>query len=79
MHASLQTTVGEFKLRLQQETRIPVERQRLIFRGRALLDDQRLVDQRMQLDQALMHLILTPVGISSVQWLSQLAAWSACS
>ncbi|KAK9836454.1 hypothetical protein WJX74_000867 [Apatococcus lobatus] len=55
------TTVSEFKLRLQEETHIPVERQRLIFRGRALLDNQRLMEQHVE-DGHTLHLVERPVN-----------------
>ncbi|UJR37992.1 hypothetical protein I4U23_030674 [Adineta vaga] len=42
------TTVRQFKERLRDELNIPTERQRLIFQGKVLQDDTKLIDSNIQ-------------------------------
>ncbi|CAF0890660.1 unnamed protein product [Adineta ricciae] len=42
------TTVRQFKERLREELNIPIERQRLIFQGKVLQDDTKLIDSNIQ-------------------------------
>jgi hypothetical protein len=41
-------TVRQFKERLRDELNVPIERQRLIFQGKVLQDDTKLVDSNIQ-------------------------------
>lgn len=42
------TTVRQFKERLRDELNIPIERQRLIFQGKVLQDETKLIDSNIQ-------------------------------
>ncbi|PIN00586.1 Ubiquitin-like protein [Handroanthus impetiginosus] len=53
---SLESTVGEFKVVLAQNSDVPVEQQRLIYKGRILKDDQTLSSYGLQADHTV-HMV----------------------
>ncbi|XP_046844611.1 large proline-rich protein BAG6-like isoform X2 [Xenia sp. Carnegie-2017] len=46
-NVSLETTVKEFKTKIAEEMKIPIEKQRLIFQGKVLSDEKQLQDYKV--------------------------------